>query len=172
MRIDAQDTTALITTHQIRRQSHVIVHYNPSACSILGVYPNADARRGPVVGGQPYRISSPHAAPHRADAARFITPRPPLAPLLTARSVDAAMLSRDLPRLRVVRCQRRISQVDHVLHPLRGDLREQDHVHLESARRPRLRVDDKLDEALGVVEEVDRRERLSRWRDTSSGGTI
>ena len=35
------DTTKLITINHIHSQSHMIIHYDSSACSILGVYPFA-----------------------------------------------------------------------------------------------------------------------------------
>ena len=38
-RVEVQETTRLITTHQIHSQSHMDIHYDPSPCSILGVYP-------------------------------------------------------------------------------------------------------------------------------------
>ena len=34
----AQETTRLITSHQIHRHSHVNLHYDSSLCSLLGVY--------------------------------------------------------------------------------------------------------------------------------------
>ena len=46
MRIDAQETTRRITIHQIQSQSHVLIHDDPSVCSILGVCPYACVRAG------------------------------------------------------------------------------------------------------------------------------
>ena len=45
MRIDAQDTTALVTIHQMHSYSHMDVHYDPSLCSIPGVYPHGLTHR-------------------------------------------------------------------------------------------------------------------------------
>ena len=41
-RIEARDTTALIKIHQTHSQSHVDIHYDPSRCSMLGLYPFHD----------------------------------------------------------------------------------------------------------------------------------
>ena len=42
LRIEAQDTTQLITLHQIHSQCHMAIHYDPSPCSILGLYPQGN----------------------------------------------------------------------------------------------------------------------------------
>ena len=67
--MDTQDTTELITIHQIHRQSHMNAHQDSSICSALGVYPPRTGERASTSSrrGQKSRAS----AQRRSEAAEL-----------------------------------------------------------------------------------------------------